>query len=415
MITARPIDLQKVRSDFPILSRRMNGQPLVYLDNAATAQKPKQVIERVSRFYDYEYATVHRGVYALPQDSTVECELVRERCRKFLNASVMEEIIFNRGATEGINLVATSYGRKFLKAGDEILISAMEHHANIVPWQMLAREKGAVLKVCPIGDDGGFLIEEFKKLLSARTRIVAVTHVSNVLGTVVPVKEVTRLAHAAGAVVLIDAAQSVPHLKIDVRDIDCDFLCFSGHKVYGPTGIGVLYGKLARLEAMDPYQFGGDMIESVSFERTTFAKPPYKFEAGTPAIAQIVGLGAALDYLESVGFEEIGRYEHELLEYATQQLLTVKGLRIIGQASQKSSLVSFVMDGIHPHDIGTILDQEGVAIRAGHHCAQPLMKRFGVPATARASFAFYNTKQEIDILVRALEKARKIFGDDHPA
>ncbi len=406
----KAFDVEKIRKDFPILSRRMNGQPLVYLDNAATSQKPHAVVDRIEKFYEYEYATVHRGVYALSQDSTVECELVRERCRKFLNAGRKEEIIFVRGATEAINLVAFGYVRKFLKAGDEILITAMEHHANIVPWQAVAKEKGFVLRVAPIDDNGDLRMDEFKKLLTPRVKLVAVTHVSNVLGTVNPVREIVALAKAAGAATLVDGAQSAPHLKVDVRDIDCDFFCFSSHKIYGPTGVGVLYGKYEKLEAMDPYQYGGDMIETVTFEGSTYAKPPSKFEAGTPPIAEIVGLGAALDYLEKIGFGEIARWEHALLEYATAKLSAVKGVRIIGTAREKSSLVSFVVEGIHPHDLGTILDQEGVAIRAGHHCAQPLMKRFGVAATARASFAFYNTKGEIDVLVKAVEKAQKIFG-----
>lgn len=409
MIATHALDVQKVRRDFPILSRSMNGKPLVYLDNAATAQKPRDVIDRVGRFYSNEYATVHRGVYALSQDSTVECEIVREKIRKFLNAARSEEIVFTSGATEAINLVASAFGRKFFKAGDEIVLSEMEHHANIVPWQRLAQEKGLRLRVIPVDDRGELRMDEYKKLLGPQTRLVAVTHVSNVLGTVNPVREIVRLAHASGAAALIDGAQSAPHLKIDVREMDCDFFCFSGHKMYGPTGIGILYGKTDRLLAMDPYQSGGDMIETVSFEGTTYAKPPARFEAGTPPIAQIVGLGAALDYLEKTGFEEIGRWEHELLEYATQKLSAVDGVTIIGTSPTKASVISFVVRGIHAHDLGTILDQEGVAIRAGHHCAQPLMKRFGVPATARASFAFYNTKEEVDILVRAVEKAKGIF------
>jgi cysteine desulfurase/selenocysteine lyase len=405
----RAFDVEKGRGDFPILERRMNGQPLVYLDNAATAQKPRAVIDRIASFYRNEYATVHRGVYALSQDSTVECELVRERCARFLHARDASEIVFVRGATEAINLVAAGWGRKFLRPGDEIVITAMEHHANIVPWQRLAEEKGLVLRVAPITDRGELEMDAFRRLLGARTKLVAVTHVSNVLGTVNPVREIARLGHAAGAAVLVDGAQAVPHLKVDVREIDCDFYCFSGHKVYGPTGIGVLYGKAERLLEMDPYQAGGDMIETVSFEKTTFAKPPAKFEAGTPAIAEIVGLGAALDYLEKTGLEEIERYEKELLAYAAAKLGAVPGVRLIGTAPGKAAVVSFVLEGVHAHDVGTVLDQEGIAIRAGHHCAQPLMKRFGVPATARASFAFYNTKEEVDVLVRAVEKARDLF------
>jgi len=409
-MTGAILDVERIRKDFPILSRRMNGQPLVYLDNAATSQKPHAVVDRIEKFYEYEYATVHRGVYALSQDSTVECELVRERCRKFLNAEKKEEIVFVRGATEAINVVAHGWARKHLAAGDEILITEMEHHANIVPWQAVAAEMGFVLRVAPIDDGGDLRMDEFRKLLTPRVKLVAVTHVSNVLGTVNPVQEIVRLAKAAGATTLVDGAQSAPHVKIDVRAIGCDFFCFSSHKMYGPTGVGVLYGRYDKLEATDPYQFGGDMIETVTFEKSTYAKPPYKFEAGTPPIAEIVGLGAAFDYLESVGYAAIAMWEHALLEYATAKLRAVHGVRIIGEAKEKSSLVSFVVDGIHPHDLGTILDQEGVAIRAGHHCAQPLMKRFGVAATARASFAFYNTKEEIDVLVRAVEKAQKIFG-----
>lgn len=413
-VKPRSFDAAAARKDFPILSRRMNGQPLVYLDNAATAQKPLSVIERMSQFMKYEYATVHRGVYALSQDSTVECELVRERARRFLCAAAKEEIVFVRGATEAINLVAASWGRKFLKRGDEILITEMEHHANIVPWQILAGEKGLVLKVAPITDGGELDMAAFRRLTGPRTKLVAVTHVSNVLGTVNPAKEIVRIAHEAGALCLIDGAQSAPHMKIDVRDMGCDFFCFSGHKIYGPTGIGVLYGRAALLDAMDPYQFGGDMIESVSFEKTTFAKSPAKFEAGTPAIVEIVGLGAALDYLDRAGLDAIRDYEGELLAYATKRLSEVRGLKIIGKSPGKASLISFVLADIHPHDIGTVLDQEGVAIRAGHHCAQPLMKRLGLAATARASFAFYNTREDIDILVRALERCKKIFEEKSP-
>lgn len=408
MIT-KTLDVYRVRKDFPILNRQMSGHPLVYLDNAATAQKPLPVIERMSEFYKNEYATVHRGVYELSQDSTIECEEARTKCRSFINALRPSEIIFVRGATEAINLVATSYGRKFCKSGDEILITAMEHHANIVPWQELAAEKGLKLRVAPITDQGELILAEFKKLLSAKTRIVAVTHVSNVLGTVNPVKEITRLAHEAGAVVLIDGAQSAPHMPVDVQDIDCDFFCFSGHKLYGPTGVGVLYGKKELLEKMDPYQFGGDMIESVRFEKTTFAQIPQKFEAGTPPIVEIIGLGAAIDYLRGIGLDAIQQAEQELLEYATKRLSQIKGLRIIGQAKEKASLISFVLGDVHAHDVGTVLDQHGIAIRAGHHCAQPLMERMKVPATARASFAFYNTKEEIDLLVTGLQKVVEIF------
>ena len=409
MLTATTWDIQKIREDFPMLSEKMNGHPLVYLDNAATTQKPRSVIERMSRFLKHEYATVHRGVYELSQDSTIQCELVREKCRQFLNAAKPSEIVFVRGATEAINLVAAGFGRKFLKAGDEIILSAIEHHSNLVPWQRLCEEKGLTLRVIPVNDRGELEIEEFKKMLGPRTYMVCVGHISNALGTINPVAEITKLAHHAGAWVLNDGAQGAPHLKVDVQELDCDFYCFSGHKIYGPTGIGVLYGKQKHLEAMDPYQFGGDMIESVSFEKTTFAKPPAKFEAGTPAIAEIIGLGAAIDYIQKIGFEFIQQQEQELLDYATKRLSAIPGLRIIGTVEEKASLISFVLEGIHPHDVGTVLDQQGIAIRAGHHCAQPTMKRFGVPATARASFAFYNTKEEVDVLARGIEKVLEVF------
>ena len=403
------LDIQKIRREFPVLAQTMNGKPLVYLDNAATTQKPLCVIDRMSEFYRDEYATVHRGVYTLSQDSTWECDQVREKSRQFLNARKDSEIIFVRGATEAINLVAAGYGRKFLRAGDEILITGLEHHANIVPWQQLAIEKGVILKVVPINDRGEVLLDDYKKMLGPKTKIAAFTHVSNALGTINPIKEMTQLAHDAGAVVLIDGAQGIQHCRVDVQDLNCDFYCFSGHKIYGPTGIGVLYGKQELLDAMDPYQSGGDMIESVTFEKTTFAKPPHKFEAGTPAIAEIVGLGPALDYLTLLGLDKIEAYEHELLVEATQKLSAVEGLRIIGTAAHKTAVISFELEGIHPHDIGTILDQEGIAIRTGHHCAQPVMQRFKVPATARASFSFYNTKEEIDVLAKALEKVKQVF------
>lgn len=409
MIVTRELEIQKIRKDFPVLSRQMNGRPLVYLDNAATTQKPLAVIDRLHDFYSTQYATVHRGVYELSQISTHECDLVREKCRKFLNAKKASEIIFVRGATEAINLVASGYGRKFLKAGDEILITGMEHHANTVPWQQLAEEKGLVLKAAPINDRGELILEEFKKMLTPRTKLAAFTHVSNALGSINPVKEMTRLAHDAGAVVLIDGAQAAPHLRVDVQDIGCDFYTFSSHKVYGPTGIGVLYGRLELLEAMNPYQFGGDMIEMVTLEKTTFAKPPHKFEAGTPAIAEIVGLGPALEYIENLGLDRIAAYEHELLFEATQKLSAVPGLKIIGTAAEKAAVISFVLEDIHPHDIGTILDQEGIAIRTGHHCSQLVMRRYNLAATARASFSFYNLKEEIDVLVLGLQKVVEVF------
>jgi len=409
MLATKLFDTQKIRKDFPMLGTRMNGKPLVYFDNAATTQKPLSVIERMISFLKNENANIHRGVYTLSQHATSAVDEAREKARKFLNAKEMSEIIFARGATEAINLAATGYGRKFLKKGDEIIISAIEHHSNIVPWQALCEEKGLVLKVIPVDDNGELDLEAYKKLLGPRTYLVAVTQVSNALGTVNPVEEIIKLAHHAGAVVLVDGAQSVPHMKVNVQAMDCDFFCFSGHKVYGPTGIGVLYGKKKHLEAMDPYQFGGDMIHEVSFKKTTYAKPPAKFEAGTPAIAEIIGLGVAIDYLENIGFEAIHAHEQDLLSHATEKLLKIEGLKVIGNASKKASLVSFVMEGVHPHDIGTVLDQQGVAIRAGHHCAQPTMERFGVPATARASFAFYNTKEEIDVLVKAIGKVKEIF------
>ena len=409
MLAAQTFDVHKIRKDFPMLESQMNGHPLVYLDNAATTQKPRAVIDRMSSFLKNEYATIHRGVYTFSQESTRECDLVREKCREFLNAAKTSEIIFVRGATEAINLVAAGYGAKFLKEKDEIIVSEIEHHSNIVPWQQLALKKGLVLKVIPVLDNGELDMDAFKKLLGSRTKLVAVTHVSNALGTVNPIREMIRLTHEAGAVILIDGAQGAPHLPVDVRELDCDFYCFSGHKIYGPTGVGVLYGKEKILEAMDPYQFGGDMIETVSFEKTTFAKLPAKFEAGTPAIAEIIGLGAAIDYLKKIGFEELGRHEEELLEYGTKALLSINGVKIIGTAPKKASLISFEVRGFHPHDVGTVLNEEGIAVRVGHHCAQPTMKHFHVPATTRASFAFYNTKEEVDALVVGLKKVIKIF------
>lgn len=408
-VAMQPLDVKKIRKDFPVLSSDMNGHPLVYLDNAATTQKPVSVIERIHGFYRKEYATVHRGIYTLSQNATWECDLVRDKVKRYLNARHTSEIVFVRGVTEAINLVASAYGRKFLKTGDEIIISEMEHHANIVPWQRLCEEKGTLLKVIPVSDQGELLMDEYRKLLSGRTRIVSIMHISNALGTVNPVKEIIRLAHEAGAIALVDGAQSAAHMKIDVEDLDCDFYCFSGHKTYGPTGVGVLYGKLGFLEKMDPYQTGGEMIEQVTFEKTTFTAPPLKFEAGTPAFADIVGLGPAIDYLEGLGLDPIQSYERELLFEATQKLEAVEGLKIIGTAPEKSAIVSFTLGEIHPHDIGTILDQQGIAIRTGHHCAQPIMRRFGLPATARASFAFYNTKEEISVLVEALKKVRHVF------
>ncbi|PIQ86709.1 MAG: cysteine desulfurase CsdA [Candidatus Omnitrophica bacterium CG11_big_fil_rev_8_21_14_0_20_45_26] len=409
-IKTQTLDINKIREDFPVLAESMNRHPLVYLDNAATSQKPKSVINRMHDFYSKQYATVHRGVYTLSQNSTWECDLVRNKCREFLNARDTSEIIFVRGTTEAINLAAFGYVRKFLKAGDEIIISEMEHHANIVPWQLLSQEKGFKLKVVPVSDDGELLMDAYQKLLTEKTKLVAITHISNALGTVNPIKQITHLAHQAGAKVFIDGAQGAVHLKVDVQDIGCDFYAFSGHKIYGPTGIGVLYAKRELLEAMDPYQGGGEMIELVTFEKTTFAKPPLKFEAGTPAIVETIGLGPALDYVMTLGFDRIEAYEQSLLKYATEKMSQIEGLTIIGRAKQKDALVSFTLKDIHPHDIGTILDQEGIAIRTGHHCAQPIMRRFGLPATARASFAFYNTKEEIDKLVAGIEKVKEVFA-----
>jgi cysteine desulfurase/selenocysteine lyase len=402
-------DVQKIRRDFPMLSKVIRGKALVYLDNAASTQKPKVVIDRIGRFLSQEYSNIHRGVYTLSHDATLAVNEAREKCRLFLNAASDSEIIFTRGATEAINLVASGYGRKFLKKDDEVLISEMEHHANIVPWQRLCEEKGLKLKVIPMNDQGELDMDAFQRLLGARTYLVGVTHVSNALGTINPVDEMIKYAHHAGAVVLVDGAQAAPHMKVDVQSLDCDFYCFSGHKIYGPTGVGVLYAKRKHLDAMDPYQTGGDMIESVTFEKTVFAKPPAKFEAGTPAIAEILALGTAIDYLNAVGLDDVAQYEHELLEIATKKLEALPGLKIIGQAKVKASLISFVLEGIHPHDVATVLNEEGIAVRAGHHCAQPTMKRFRVPATTRASFAFYNTREEIDALVKGLHKVSEIF------
>ena len=404
------IDLEKVRADFPILRERVYGRPLVYLDNAATSQKPNAVIEAVVEYYRHDNANIHRGVHLLSQRATNAYEAVRSAVQAFLHAEQASEIVFVRGATEAINLVAQTYGRTHVESGDEVLITAMEHHSNIVPWQILCEEKGAVLTVAPINNRGEVLLDEFQKLLSPRTRIVSVAHVSNALGSINPVKQMVAMAHAANAAVLVDGAQAAPHLRIDVQDLDCDFYAFSGHKVYGPTGIGVLYGKAALLDQMPPYQGGGEMITSVTFEKTIYNKVPHKFEAGTPDIAGVIGLGAAIDYINGLGIATIGAHEHELLTYGTEKLSAIPGLRIVGTAQEKAGVLSFVMDGIHPHDIGTILDQEGIAVRTGHHCAQPVMDRFGIPATVRASFALYNTKEEIDALAHGIQKVREVLG-----
>ena len=399
-----------VAADFPILEQTVHGNRLVYLDNGATTQKPNVVIEAEREFYRTSNANIHRGVHWLSQLATDQYEAARRRVQQFLNARVAEEIVFTRGTTEAINLVAQSWGRKNLRAGDEILISTLEHHSNIVPWQLLCADTGAVLKVAPINDAGEVLLDAYQTLLSERTRLVALTHVSNALGTINPLTDMIAQAHAVGALVLIDGAQAVAHLPVDVQLLDCDFYAFSGHKLYGPTGIGVLYGRAELLEAMPPWQGGGDMIRTVSFERSTYAPPPARFEAGTPNIAGTIGLMAAIDYVTSIGLSRIAAHEHELLAYATDALEEIPGLRMIGRARNKTSILSFMVDGIHPHDLGTLLDAEGVAIRAGHHCAMPLMTRFGIPGTARASLAMYNDEYDIAALVAALYKAQDIFG-----
>lgn len=404
------LNISALRQDFPNLAVKVRGKDLVYLDNAATTLKPKAVIDALDHHYRQAVSNVHRGVHFLSEQATRDFENARVIVKDFLHARNVTEIIFTKGATESINLVASSFGRYFLKPADEIIISHMEHHSNIVPWQMLAKEKGCVLKVAPINDAGEIIIDEYKKLLSAKTKFVSLVAVSNSLGTVNPINMMIGMAHAHGAKVLIDAAQAVTHLPIDVQALDCDFLVFSGHKIFGPTGIGVLYGKEQILESMPPYQGGGDMIRSVSFQETTYNSLPYKFEAGTPAIAEAIGLGAAIKYVLSIGLEAMHQHKQELLAYGTKALSAVKGLRLIGIAKEKTSILSFVMEGIHPHDLGTIVDEEGVAIRTGHHCTQPVMERFGIPATARASLAFYNTKEEIDVLVKALCRAKEIFG-----
>ncbi len=409
-VPAKAFDPARTRLDFPILDQKVNGRPLVYLDNAATSQKPRAVIEALERYYSHDNSNIHRGVHALSQRSTAAYEEARSKVRRFINAGEDREILFVRGTTEAINLVAQSYGRATFKAGDEIILSTMEHHSNIVPWQLLCEEKGTVLRIIPINDRGELLLEEYEKLLGSRTRFVSVTHLSNALGTINPVRRIIELAHRWNAPVLLDGAQAVPHMKVDVRDLDCDFYAFSGHKLYGPTGIGVLYGKARLLESMPPYQGGGDMISSVSFEKTTYNRLPYKFEAGTPHIAGPIALGTAIDYLDGIGLEAVGAHERDLLAYATEAVSGIRGLRVVGTAAEKAGILSFVMDGIHPHDIGTILDQEGIAIRAGHHCTMPLMDRLGVPATARASLALYNTRDDIDAFVKGLHKVLEVFG-----
>ena len=408
--SAAVFDVDKVRADFPTLQRQVHGNPLVYLDNAATSHKPVQVIETLDRYYREYNSNIHRGVHTLSEEATAAYEGARGKIRKFINATSDKEIILTRGTTESINLVAQSWGRSTLKAGDEIIVSQMEHHSNIVPWQLLCEQTGAVLKVVPFNDAGELLFDEYEKLLGPRTRLVAMVHISNALGTINPVKQVIDLAHKHNAMVLIDGAQSIPHAAIDVQALDCDFFCFSGHKLFGPTGTGVLYGKRALLEAMPPWQGGGDMIRTVTFEKSTWNDLPYKFEAGTPHIAGMIGLGAAIDYVSAIGMDAIRTYETGLLDYATEAASSIQGLRLIGTAKQKASILSFVMDKIHPHDLGTILDHHGVAIRTGHHCAMPVMDRYAIPATARASFAMYNTRQEVDKFIQAVVAAQKVFN-----
>jgi cysteine desulfurase / selenocysteine lyase len=404
------LDVERLRQDFPILSQRVRGKPLVYLDNAATSQKPRRVIDAVSRFYASENANIHRGVHYLSEQATVAYDVVRGRVARLINAAMPSEIVFTRGTTEGINLVAQSWARGRLHSGDEILITEMEHHSNIVPWHLVASQTGAVVRAVPVTEAGELDLTAFDRLLTDRTRILALTHVSNALGTINPVRWMVARARERDIVTVVDGAQSVPHLPIDVQSLGCDFFAFSGHKVLGPTGVGVLYGRAERLEAMPPWQGGGDMIETVTLERSTFAPPPARFEAGTPMIAEVIGLGAAMEYLEEVGHAGIGAWEEELLGYATERVRELEGVRLIGTAREKAAVLSFVVEGVHPHDVGAVLDDDGIAIRAGHHCAQPLMRRFSVPATARASFAFYNTRDEVDALVRSLLRVRSVFA-----
>lgn len=404
------LDVERIRADFPILRQKVHGRPLVFLDSAASAQKPQAVIDTVRRFYETGYANIHRGVYKLSQDATEAYEAARETVRAFLNAANTREIIFVRGSTEGINLVAQSYGRSQLKAGDEIVLTAIEHHSNIVPWQMLAAEKGVVLRVAPVHDDGSLDFEAYEALLGPKTKLVAFVHVSNAIGTMLPARRMIEAAHRVGAKALVDGSQAAPHMAVDVRALDADFYVFTGHKVYGPTGAGVLYGKEALLDAMPPWQGGGDMIATVSFSGATWNDLPHKFEAGTPNIAGGIGLKAAIDYVTAIGFEAIAAHEAGLLSYATDLIAPMNDVRIIGTAPEKGAILSFVMEGCHPHDIGTILDREGIAVRAGHHCAQPAMERFGIPGTARASFAIYNSRSDVESLVRGIEKVKSIFG-----
>jgi cysteine desulfurase/selenocysteine lyase len=404
------LDVARIRKDFPILDLKVSGKPLVFLDNAASSQMPQPVIDRIVKYQSAEHANIHRAVHYLSEKATAEYEAARRRAQAFVNAREEREVIYTSGTTEGINLVAHGYGRKFIGAGDEIILTTLEHHSNIVPWQMLAEEKGAKIRVAPINDRGEIIPDEYAKLFNAHTKFVGLSHVSNALGTVNPVKEMIALAHSHGVPVLVDGAQAAPHMHVDVQDLDCDFYAFSGHKLCGPTGIGILYGKAALLESMQPFKGGGDMILNVTFEKTTYNTIPHKFEAGTPPIMAAIGLGAAIDYLTGVGIEAIAAHETDLLDYATQQVNRTPGIRIIGTAERKAAVLSFAVEGVHPHDVGTLLNEEGVAIRTGHHCAQPVMQRFKVPATCRASFAFYNTFEEVDALVAAIRKVQKVFS-----
>ena len=404
------VDVEKVRAEFPVLHQMVNGKPLVYLDNASTTQKPQAVIDTLVQYYTLDNSNVHRGVHTLSQRATDHYEEARAKVRKFINAEADEEIIYVRGTTEGINLVAQTFGRQNVGVDDDIIVTAMEHHSNIVPWQILCQERGAHLKVIPITDQGELVMEEYERLLGPRTKLVSIVHQSNALGTVNPAKQIIDMAHSLGVPVLVDGAQSAPHMAIDVQELGCDFFAFSGHKLYGPTGIGVLYGRADLLNAMPPYQGGGEMIKSVTFEKTIYNDLPHKFEAGTPDISGAIGLGAAIDYISNLGMYNIYNYERELLEYGTQRLSAIEGLQIIGTAREKAGVLSFVMEGIHPHDIGTILDTEGIAVRTGHHCAQPVMDRYEIPATARASLALYNTREEIDALVRGIDRTFEVFG-----
>jgi len=410
VIEKKVFDIESIREDLPILHRKIYGKPLVYFDNAATTQKPKPVIDTIIKYYSYVNSNIHRGVHYLSDSATGEYECARRIVKDFINASKETEIIYTRGATESINLVVNSYGRKNLKEGDEIIVSAMEHHANIVPWQMLCEEKRCLLRVIPMDDNGDLILEEFDKMISDKTRFVSVVHVSNSLGTINDIDYIINKSKQVGAIVMVDAAQSIQHLKIDVKKLNCDFLVFSGHKIYAPTGIGVLWGREELLNEMPPYQGGGDMIRSVSFEKTIYNDIPWKFEAGTPNISGAIALGSAIRYLQTIGLEPIKNHENELLNYATRLVQDIDGLKIIGTAKQKTSVLSFVLKDIHPHDVGTLLDRSGVAIRTGHHCTEPVMKRFGIPATSRASFAFYNTKEEIDVFVNALKDVIKMFS-----